>query len=62
MSNVTPIGARLGISGVLECKDATGAVIKTIEIKGSLPLSDLGITEQQARQLIEETHGTDHRQ
>lgn len=32
------INARLGIAGTLECRDADGNIIKTIEFTGSLPL------------------------
>lgn len=49
-----PITARLGIAGVLECRDADGNVIKTIELLGSLPLTD-----EQAQQLQGATDGTD---
>lgn len=60
------LGARLGISGTLECKDKDGKVLSVIELTGSIPLSDLGLTIDQAQDLIdsqpEKPNGTDHRQ
>lgn len=59
------VGARLGVRGTLECRNARGEVIKTIEVNGSIPLTQLGLTEDQARELVQQqenqAHGTDHR-
>jgi hypothetical protein len=56
------IGARLGIAFDLECKDAAGNVLKVIHCKGSFPLSDAGLSVEQAQELInqqEPNNGTD---
>jgi hypothetical protein len=51
----TDLVGRLGIKGTFECRDEFGNVLKTIELSGSIPL-----TEAQAEQLIQEAdHGTD---
>lgn len=58
---VKPIGGRLGLSGTLEFRDATGAVIKTVDLIGSIPLSETGLTVEQAKQLVQgEADGADH--
>lgn len=50
-----PLTARLGIRGTFECRNALGEVIKTITIlNGAIPLARLGLTEEQARQLVEQ--------
>lgn len=46
--------ARLGIRGTFECRNAAGEVIKTIEVTGAIPLTKLGLTQDQARQLVEQ--------
>lgn len=54
---------KLGIRGTLECRNAQGEIIKTIELNGSIPLSTPEQVEQ-ARALIsqqEQSHVTDHR-
>jgi hypothetical protein len=38
-----PIAAKLVISGIFECRDADGNLIKTIELKSEVPLN---LTEQ----------------
>ncbi len=48
------MGARMGIKGTLECRNAAGEVIKTIEMNGEIPLSRLGLTVEQAKQLVEQ--------
>ena len=65
MVNQTDMGAKLGISGVLEFRDAQGNLLKTVQMTGSIPLSDVGLTTEQAQTLIdsqEQSNGTDHRQ
>lgn len=57
-----PVGAKLGIRGAFECKDAAGNVLKVIEFTGAIPLEQLGMSVDDAKQLIEDNHGTDHRQ
>jgi hypothetical protein len=58
--------AALGISGTFEYRDAAGNVLKTVQVSGSIPLSELGLTQEQAQDLIENnnnkgtTHGSDH--
>lgn len=61
----TDMGAKLGISGVLEFRDSQGNLLKTVQMTGSIPLSDLGVSAEEAQTIIdsqEPTHGTDHRQ
>jgi hypothetical protein len=36
-----PISAKLVISGTFECRDADGNLVKTIELKSEVPLTDL---------------------
>jgi hypothetical protein len=60
--NTAGVGARLGLAGTLEFKDAAGNVLKTVAFTGSLPLADTGLTADQAQALItqqEPKHGTD---
>lgn len=62
--NVEPVGGILNLAGTLYFHDATGAVIKTIDFFGEIPLS--GLPKEQAHALIEQhkeqAHGTDHRE
>ena len=64
MNNTAGVGARLGLAGTLEFKDAEGRVLKTVEINGSVPLSDAGLSIEQAQELINSqgaTNGADDR-
>ena len=62
-SNQTSIGARLGFSGTLHFHDAAGNVIGTTQMTGSVPLSETGLTVEQAKQLIEDQeNGSDNHQ
>lgn len=45
-------GGRLGISGALEFRDVDGNLLKTIQMTGSVPLDELGITQEQAAELV----------
>lgn len=56
------IGARIGFSGAFECKDKDGNVLEVIHLSGSMPLESLGLTTDQATELLEQSNGTDHRQ
>ena len=40
MFHAKPMAAKLEIRGAFECRDADGNVIKTIELQGSIPLTD----------------------
>ncbi len=60
MNQQTQLTGRVLMSGTIECRDATGAVIKTMEFSGSVPLDQL--TPEDRAQLTQESHGTDHRQ
>ena len=56
------LGARLGLSFTLECRDKDGNILKTIDCKGSIPLEESGLTIKQAQELIDEqgaNHGAD---
>jgi len=58
------VGARLGLAGTLEFKDAAGNVLKRVDFTGSVPLTDTGLSVEQAQQLItqqEADHGSDDR-
>jgi len=37
---------KIGISGTLVFKNAAGEVIKTVEMTGAIPISNLGMTEK----------------
>jgi hypothetical protein len=50
--------AKLGMRGTIECRNARGEVVKTIEFSGSLPIDQVGITEQEARKLVEQSNGS----
>lgn len=49
--------AKLGMRGTFECRNARGEVVKTIEFSGLIPIERLGITEQEARKLVEQSNG-----
>ena len=55
----TEMGARLGLSGSFECKDATGKVLKVIAFTGAIPLEQLDMTVGQAQQLVSQQEATD---
>lgn len=58
--NLSGVGAKLGLSGALECRDKDGNVLKVIHFNGAIPLADLNMTPDQARELIErEANGAD---
>ena len=63
--DIKPAGAKLGISGTFEYRNAMGEIIKKVPFTGSVPLSDLGMTEAEAQTLInqqEPKNGTDVRE
>ena len=66
MTYEAAVGARLGISGTLECKDKDGNILSVIELSGSIPLSELGLSVEQAEALnatqLETFNGPDHRE
>lgn len=49
-----PVNAKIVISGTFEFRDAAGNVVKTMELKGEVPLSDL--------QEKEKPDGDEHRE
>lgn len=53
MMETQTLGARLGLAFSLDFKDAEGNVLKTIQAQASLPLSELGLTVEQAQSLID---------
>lgn len=57
------IGAKLVITGSFECIDKDGNVLKTIHGTGSFPLENLGLTVEQAHEIIakEKGNGLDNR-
>jgi hypothetical protein len=61
--------AKLRISGNFEFRDADGNVVKVMHLSGAIPLSELGLTEEQAQALVDENknnngedNGSDHRE
>ena len=53
-----PMTARLQIAGTLEWRDKDGNILSTTQLRGSIPLSQLGLTQEQAEQLVKESqHG-----
>lgn len=45
------MGARLGISGVLEFKDKDGNVLERVQMHGSIPLADLDLSDEHKQTL-----------
>ena len=64
MTQQANIGAKLTISGSFECLDKDGNVLKVIHGSGTFPLEELGLTVEQAQELIakEQGNGLDNRQ
>jgi len=60
MSDTASVGGKLGIAGVLEYLDKDGNVLKTVEIKGSIPLTDEQVVEVAKDMEIQD--GTDYSQ
>lgn len=54
--------AKLGMRGTIECRNARGDVIKTIEFSGGVPLDRLGLSVDQAKKLVEQQEGANGRQ
>lgn len=48
----TGIGMKLKLSGVLVYRDEAGNVLKEVPFDGDLPLSALGLSEEQEQALI----------
>lgn len=58
------MGAKLGLFGTLVYKDAQGNVLKEVQINGAIPLEKLGLSIEEAQELIqqqEKSNGTDNR-
>lgn len=56
-----PMTAKLQIAGTLEWRDKDGNILKTTELRGAIPLDQLGLTEQQAAELVKESQHGDNR-
>ena len=56
-----PMTAKLQIAGTLEWRDKDGNILSTTKLSGSIPLSQLGLTDDQAAQLVKESSNDDHR-
>lgn len=52
--NKASMGAKLGLSGVLVYHDKDGNVLKTVEMNGAIPLERLGLSVEQAQELIKQ--------
>lgn len=59
-----PVTARLVLTGNFECLDKDGNVLKVIEGRGAFPLESLGLSVEQAQEIIakEQGNGLDNRQ
>jgi hypothetical protein len=57
-----PMGARLGISGVLEFKDKDGNILERVQMQGSIPLDALDLSDEHKNALLESAHAPDDRQ
>lgn len=56
--NTKPMTAKLQIAGTLEWRDKDGNILSTTQLRGAIPLDQLGLTEQQAAELVKESqHG-----
>lgn len=57
------ITAKLVLTGTFECLDKDGNVLKVIEGRGTFPLESLGLTVEQAQEIIakEQGNGLDNR-
>lgn len=60
MNQQATLGAQLHVAGNLEFRDKDGNLLKTVGISGTFPLSDLGMTVEQAQQLIQENSDGTH--
>lgn len=52
-----PLTAKLNIAGTLEWRDKDGNVLGTTELRGAFPLDQLGLTQEQAQELVEQANG-----
>ena len=59
MTFQTDLGARFGLSGAFECRDADGNILKTIAFTGTIPLARLDMTVEQAQQLVSQQEADD---
>ena len=59
MNLSNPVGGRIGIAGTFEFKDKDGNVLKTMQLTGSVPLADTGMSVEQAQEFINQ-QGADH--
>ena len=51
---------KLGLAFTLECRDKDGNILKTIDCKTAVPLDVLGLSVDEAKELITEaTNGAD---
>lgn len=59
----TGVEAKIAVSAAFEVKDKDGNIMKVIHMTGAVPLSKLGLTEEQAVEMIEkeQENGTDNR-
>jgi hypothetical protein len=55
----THMTAKLGMRGTFVCRNAAGEVVKTIQFSGAVPLSRLGVNEEEARSLVEQQGKSD---
>lgn len=62
MSWASQVEGSVGVHGTFEFRDADGNVIKTVDLVATVPLSSLGLTDEQAAALSEgEANGSDDR-
>lgn len=51
-NNKVTTGAKLGITGTMEYRDKDGNILKTVQVSGNIPLDKLGMSVEEAQQLI----------
>ena len=59
MSKPVGLTASINVAFALVCKDASGEVLKTIQVNGALTPDQLGLTQEQAHELAKEPHDHD---
>lgn len=49
-----PITGKIGIKARLVFKNKAGTVVKVMDLDGAVPISKLGMTEDQAREFVQQ--------
>jgi hypothetical protein len=56
----TGVSMKLGLAFTLECRDKDGNILKTIDCKTAIPIEQLGLDVDQAKELITEATNGAH--